>query len=166
MKGKICHFCKFCTRFFSLEDDWKLWLKNCETSIFYLIFLWTETADRGNVITLWIKREKELNFSDCSLFSAAYKGIGTGFSAIYCLRKNFNGFFSWNSNGKKKAIQNNKKQIQQASESMFFCLQTINLHFTKYRLFYLIKSHCTKLSCFSFPFATPVFSSFFHEIRN
>lgn len=111
MKERRCRFCKFCTWFSSLRDDWKVWLKTCENSIFYFTFLWAEKADRGNVITLWIKREYELNFSDCFLFSAAYNVVGMAFSAICYLRKNLNGFLSWNSNSKKKAIQNNKQQI-------------------------------------------------------
>lgn len=46
--------------FSSLRDDGKLWLKSCENSTFYFTFLWAENADRRNVITLWIKENKNL----------------------------------------------------------------------------------------------------------
>lgn len=39
-----------------------------------------------------------------------------------------------------------------------FCLQTTNLHLTKYTLFCLIKFHCIKLSCSLFLFATLLFT--------
>lgn len=108
------------------------WLKTvieelCELT-FYFTFLWAEEADRGNVITLWIKREWELNFSDCSLFSAAYNGIGMAFSAVCYLRRNLNRLLSWNSNSKKKAIQNNKKEIYSKPVNLYVLL------FTDYKL--------------------------------
>lgn len=88
------------------------------------------------------------------------------FSAICYLRKNLNGLLSWNSNSKNKAIQNNREaNIASQWISMFFCLQTIYLHFIKYTLF-KIKLHCINPSYSSFLFATTYFSLFFHEIRN